>query len=116
LDIENTINVLLDDHSADSAVSVVEVSHMLNPIKLKKLSGKLIEPYLEEEKGRMMANQLDKVYVRNCSVYASWLKTIQEGTIVGNRCLAYEMPKERSVDINDSFDFQFASFLKKKIN
>lgn len=112
-DIDATI-ALLQDPIADTAVSTVAVAHDVHPIKLKSLRDGRLHAYLEEERGRMMAHELETVYVRNCAVYATRKRVIDSGQIIGDDCRAYEMPRERSVDINDEIDFEFAEFLMKK--
>lgn len=114
-DIDSTIQTLLDS-KADSAVSVVKLDHATHPVKMKTLNGNILEPYLEEENGRMAEKDLPEIYVRNCSVYVSKRSVIAEGRIIGDKCLAYVMPRERSVDINDSMDFAFAEFLKLRLS
>lgn len=102
---------LLETTDADSAVTVVEVDHALHPAKFKTLQGDRLLPYLEEERGRMAAHELPKVYVRNCSVYATQRELIDRGLIVGDDCRGHVMPRERSIDINDEFDWQLVQFL-----
>jgi CMP-N,N'-diacetyllegionaminic acid synthase len=114
-DIDATISLLFDNPNADSAVSVMRLDHAIHPIKLKVLDGgSTLKPYLEEENGRMAAHELPELFVRNCSVYVSKIKTIKEGKIIGDLCLGYVMPRERSIDINDPMDFEFAEFLIKR--
>jgi len=110
VDIDATID-LLDSSGADTAVSVVEVEHALHPAKFKVLNGDRLAPYFEEERGRMAANELPRVYVRNCSVYATRRGTIERGQIIGDDCRGYLMPRERSLDINDEQDLAFAEWL-----
>jgi CMP-N,N'-diacetyllegionaminic acid synthase len=112
-DIDATIR-LLHDSDADSSVSVMKLDHAIHPIKLKVKEGDELLPYIEEENGRMAAHELSELYVRNGSVYVSTIATIQKGNIIGERCLGYEMPRERSLDINDPIDFDFAEFIIKK--
>jgi CMP-N,N'-diacetyllegionaminic acid synthase len=109
-DIDATID-LLETSGADSAVSVMEVSHDLHPLKFKTMQGDRLLPYFEAEAGRMAAHELPRVYVRNCSVYASRRATLEAGQIIGDDCRGYVMPRERSLDINDSLDLSFAEFL-----
>ncbi len=109
-DIDATID-LLEASGADSAVSVMEVNHDLHPLKFKTMQGDLLLPYFESEAGRMAAHELPRVYVRNCSVYASRRATLDGGQIIGDDCRGYVMPRERSLDINDSLDLSFAEFL-----
>lgn len=102
---------LLAESGADSAVSVMQLDHAIHPLKLKVLAGDRLLPYLEEERGRMSEHQLPKLYVRNGSVYASAMRTIMQGEILGDDSRAIVMPRERSLDINDELDFAFAAFL-----
>jgi len=112
-DIDATVT-LLEVSGADSAVSVVEVEHALHPSKFKVLNGDRLCPYFEEERGRMAAHELPRVYVRNCSVYATRRRTIECGQIVGDDCRGYVMPRERSCDINDELEFAFAEWLLER--
>lgn len=112
-DIDGTLQLLLADvGGADSSASIRKLDFDLHPAKIKTLDEQQqLHPYFEEENGRMANAQLPTVYVRNGSVYASTLACIQAGKIVGNHCLGFLMPGERSVDINDPLDFAFAEFL-----
>jgi CMP-N,N'-diacetyllegionaminic acid synthase len=112
-DIDKTIELLIES-GADSAVSVMELGHDVNPLKMKVLEGNKLIAYLEDERGRMAAHELPKIYVRNCAVYATTADTIAKKQIIGDDCRAYIMPRERSVDINDPIDFDFAEFLFQK--
>lgn len=113
-DIDGTIQLLLDNKKADSAVSITKLDHAIHPIKLKTLDGNVLRPFLEEEDGRMAAHELPELYARNCSVYVSNIATIKQGNVIGDHCLGYLMPRERSIDINDEIDFEFAAFLMNK--
>lgn len=113
-DIDGTIDLLLSS-DAESSVSVMKLDHATHPVKMKTMQGVELFPFLEEEKGRMAENELPEIYVRNCSVYVSRTEVIKSGKIIGEHCLGYLMPRERSVDINDIVDFSFAEFLKKEM-
>ncbi|MBK6846059.1 MAG: acylneuraminate cytidylyltransferase family protein [Proteobacteria bacterium] len=112
-DIDGTV-ALLQASGADSAVSVVELDHAIHPVKLKRLEGDRLWPYLEEERGRMAAHELPRLFVRNCSVYASRRAVIDGGAILGDDCRGFVMPAERSVDINTARDLLFAEFLLQR--
>jgi len=109
-DVDATVD-LLERTGADTAVTVVRLAHDLHPAKLKVLQGDRLLPYLETEGGRMAASELPPVYVRNGSVYATRRRVLDAGAIIGEDCRGLEMPRLRSVDINDSFDFAFAEWL-----
>ena len=112
-DIDGTIE-LLENSSADSAVSVMEVDHAIHPVKLKLMEGDRLVAYFQEENNRMAAHQLPKLFVRNCSVYAVRRATIERGEIIGDDSRGYVMPRERSIDINDELDWEFLQFLADK--
>lgn len=114
-DIDGTIQ-LLTQSGADSAVSVVKLEHGLHPAKLKTMVGDRLLPYCEDEGDRFATHELPEIFVRNGSVYATRLATIQAGRVIGNDCRGYVMPRERSVDINDHMDLIFARFLLSQQN
>ncbi|MBK8480839.1 MAG: acylneuraminate cytidylyltransferase family protein [Proteobacteria bacterium] len=112
-DIDGTVALLLQSGAA-SAVSIVELDHAIHPLKLKRLEGDRLLPYLEEERGRMAAHELPRLFVRNCSVYVSRRAVIDGGAILGEDCRGFVMPAERSVDINTGQDLLFAEFLLQR--
>ena len=118
-DINGVLELLLASHNSqseevDSVVSIMKVEHALHPIKFKKFNkkNKCIEAFWEEERGRVAEHELPELYVRNCAIYASMRAVIDRNLVVGEKCLGYLMPPERSVDINTLLDFKFAEFLK----
>lgn len=116
-DIDGTIKLLRGNRDVDSAVSVVKVSHMVHPIKLKVMNGNLLMPYLEHEKGRFSAADLPDIYVRNCAVYATWRKNLEvRPDVIGEKSVGYVMSPDTSVDINELIDFEFAEYLFKRDN
>ncbi|MDZ4715820.1 MAG: acylneuraminate cytidylyltransferase family protein [Cytophagales bacterium] len=113
-DIDNTVNLLLESKS-DSAVSVVKLDHMIHPVKMKHMDdNNRLLPFFEEENNRMTAGELPVVYVRNCSVYVTRMESIRENQIIGPDCRGFVMPPERSIDINEMLDFEFAEFMAMK--
>lgn len=110
-DIDNTIE-LMKDYDADCAVSVREVPFDLHPSKYLHFEGNQLKSLFD--KNTNMYSQMNKLYVRNGSVYVSKVKLINEGKILSDNCAAYIMPQDRSVDINNEFDLQFADYLLHK--
>ncbi len=110
-DIDRTIQMLLDNDDADSAVSVVRLPHMIHPHKIKKMEGAQLIPWLVDEQGKTAAHELPALYVRNCAVYVFRTENLRNAITYGNMSLGYLMPPETSVDINDMLDFEFANYL-----
>lgn len=113
-DIDATITLLETNPSADSAVSVVSVGHMVHPHKLKTMEGNELIPWLVDEGQKTAAHEIPSLYVRNCAVYVFKTEHLLEGITYGGKSLGYLMPPETSVDINDMLDFEFAEYLYTK--
>lgn len=113
-DIDQTIELLIQS-GADTAVTVQRVDQLIHPFKLKQMQGDRLVPFLVEEKGRMAAHEIPDIFVRNGAVYASRRPVIDSGAVIGSDCRGLEMPRKRSVDINDEVDFHFAEFLLERL-
>lgn len=114
-DIDGTIDLLVKNNAATS-VSVVRLEQMHHPLKLKIMKGSTLLPLLTDEGPIKAAHELPDVYSRNGGVYATTTETIMKGLIIGDPCVGYVMPFERSIDINYSIDFEFAEFLARKFH
>jgi CMP-N-acetylneuraminic acid synthetase len=114
-DIDNTVDLLLKNPDKEGAVSVVKVDHMVHPVKLKRMEGNELLPFMEEEDGRFAAQDLPDIYVRNCAVYATRKESVlKRHSVITPDSLGYVMPPETSVDINEMLDFELAEILYKK--
>ena len=79
---------------------------------MKVFNGVELIPYLEPENGRLAADQLPVLYVRNCAVYITRRQKIDLFLdVMGSTSVGYPMPAERSIDINEMIDFEFAEYL-----
>jgi len=115
-DIDECIKKIVDT-DADSVMSMVELTDF-SLKKLKKIENDLIQPLLQEsEDGAPTQRQeLSKVYKRNCAIYLTKVEYIMEGDLFGKIPRPYIMPEERSIDINESIDFETAKFWMDNIN
>lgn len=109
-DIDESLKKLIAHPHADSIVSVYRVDE-LHPKKLKKIvQGRLVQfvPNMDEVT-TSRRQDLSSVYKRNAGLYASKRAVVMEKERVwGDYCLAYEMPRERSFDINNAIDLVVA--------
>jgi CMP-N-acetylneuraminic acid synthetase len=111
-DIAATVN-LLERTGAESAVSIVRVESALHPLKLKRLEGDRLVPWLAED-AMTPSHDLPPLWVRNGSVYATRRHVLERGELVSLRdCRGHEMPLERSFDIDTARDLAFARFLRE---
>jgi len=112
-DIDNSIKLILKNKKADSLVSVNSVPHAHHPHKIMTFNGKYLN---QTKKGKIIRRQdLSKSYARNSAIYVTKYETlVKEKKIIGSKCLPYFMPKERSIDMDDKFDWEIANFLIRK--
>lgn len=116
-DIDESLKKLLAHPMADSIVSVYRVDE-LHPKKLKKIVNGKLEQYVAEmmELTTSRRQDLEPVYKRNAGLYASKRAVVMEsGRVWGDYCLAYEMPRERSFDINNPIDLIVAESVLKHL-
>jgi len=108
-DIDGAIKLLINSN-ADSVISVykVEDTHPSRMYTIEK--GKLVSFY--DEPSNMLRQSLPVVYHRNGAIYACRTDFIMKKNIfVSSNTLPYEMPRNRSVNIDDEFDFKLAEYL-----
>jgi CMP-N,N'-diacetyllegionaminic acid synthase len=100
---------LLEASGAESVVSVSVADAAHHPLKLKRLDGDRLLPYLEDDR-LTPSHELEPLWVRNGSVYAFRRDVVERG-LEAEDVRGYEMPPERSFDIDTPQDLAFAEFL-----
>jgi N-acylneuraminate cytidylyltransferase len=100
---------LLERTGAESVVTVARVAAGRHPLKLKRLEGDRLLPYLEDDR-LTPSHELEPLWARNGSVYAFRRDVVERG-LEAEDVRGYEMPSERSFDIDTPEDLAFAEFL-----
>lgn len=103
------------DRKADSCISVCESKR--HPFKMQKIDRRGILRPLEgnSQKGFLPRQKLPKIYQFNGAVYVIRTKTLLEKrTLLTPSTLAYLMPQERSLDIDNYADFLIAEFFLQR--
>ena len=114
-DLDGTINLLITT-GADSAVSVVEMKDN-HPIKAKKLEGNKVLPYCLPEPEGIRRQDLPKAYKRSGAVYAMRRDLVMnDNRLYGDNIVGYEVPWERSIDIDVPLDWIQAEYMLQKLN
>ncbi|MGI8512762.1 MAG: cytidylyltransferase domain-containing protein [Solirubrobacteraceae bacterium] len=108
-DLAGTV-ALLDSSGAGSAVSIARVESAVHPLKLKRLEGDRLVPFLEDD-AMTPSHELPELWVRNGSVYVSRREVLDAGTFIADDVRGYPMPAERSYDVDTPLDLAFAEFL-----
>jgi CMP-N,N'-diacetyllegionaminic acid synthase len=112
-DIDECIKKIIDT-DADSIMSMKELTDF-SVKKIKRIEDDLILPWMEEEGSWTSSRQnMKKVYKRNCAIYLTKTELIMKGDLFGKISRPYIMPEERSIDINQSVDFELADFWLRK--
>ena len=105
---------LLERTGARSVVSVVRLEAAQHPRKLKVMEGDRLLPYVESDP-LTPSQELPPLWVRNGSIYVSRRDVLDAGMLVDEGdVLGYEMPQERSYDIDTERDLVFAEFLLER--
>ena len=116
-DIDLAMHGLNSDAAADSTVSVCTVQGY-HPVKLKRIEGDRLVPYLEgmEELTTSRRQDVEPVYKRNGGLYASRRYVVMElGRVWGDHVRPYVMPEERSLEIDSPTDFLLADLLMRHV-
>jgi CMP-N,N'-diacetyllegionaminic acid synthase len=100
---------LLERTGAESVVTVARVKAALHPAKLKRLDGDRLLPFLEDDR-LTPSHELPPLWIRNGSVYA-FRRDVVERELQADDVRGYEMPPERSFDVDTAEDLAFSEFL-----
>lgn len=106
-DIDNALDKMIK-READSCVSVVEPEK--SPFWFYSVNDdERLKPLMDPAFATKRRQDLPSMYVLNGALYivrTAWLK--QNECLIDGHTLAYQMPKERSVDIDTAFDLKIA--------
>ena len=114
-DIDKAIQIF-NDKNANSVISVVEASA---PVYWHRSISKegILENFLPEFNALKNRQELKKTYLPNGAVYVFRTEVLRSTReYYTSKTYPYIMPKERSADIDDNFDFEWARYLFKKNN
>jgi CMP-N,N'-diacetyllegionaminic acid synthase len=103
---------LLARTGAESVVTVSVADSAHHPLKMKRLEGDRVLSYLEDDR-LTPSHELETLWVRNGSVYAFRRDVVERG-LEAEDVRGYEMPAERSFDIDTPEDLAFAEFLVER--
>jgi len=113
-DIDDSIKLFINNN-CDSVISVCEVEP--SPYWGLKIEKNYLKPAFGEKYLESKRQDLPKLYVPNGSIFISKPQIIKKfSSFQTEKTMAYLMPPERSVDIDNDLDFIFAEFLMKKFN
>lgn len=110
IDIKNAMEIYRRSNRKNTVVSMCEIDHPtawigyiseVGEVQNIDFTGKRSQDYQKE-------------YRLNGAIYIFGYEVLNsEKTIFTEKCLAYVMPKNRSIDVDDKFDFEVAGLFKK---
>ena len=105
---------LFYDNNASSIISVCEVEH--SPLWCNTLpSDNSLAGFIRSNNTAKPRQQLDKYYRINGAIYLVRIQNSSfEDTLYTDGCFAYIMDKQKSIDIDDMYDFLIAQTLLKQ--
>jgi CMP-N,N'-diacetyllegionaminic acid synthase len=116
-DIDGAIALFNSDSNADSLVSASVLPATLDPKKLMYVNSNGYIDHNQTSKWRRLCLEFEsrnrKVIRNGAAIYVSRIDTTEMQLMQGN-CLLYDMPWERSVDIDTEYEFQMAETLLEK--
>ena len=108
-DIDNAIRIFTQK-KADSVISFVKSDHPIEWYKQLEKDDRVCSSQNEAFSNRQ---EHDLLYYPNGAIYVLTKEMIVSDKFYSKNTFAYIMPRERSVDIDDLFQFNFAEFLAK---
>ncbi len=107
-DVDESIRIF-KNKDCESLVSVYQVSDC-HPARMYRIENGLLSP-LEKEAPARLRQDLPPVYHRNGAIYIFSKSLLQRDKIISDHPLPYIMPREKSINIDDEIDLEFANFI-----
>lgn len=113
-DIDNAIK-LFSESEAESLISCYETLHSHPNHLYEKFNESRLVPLRDQDKVPHRRQEFEPVYLLNGAIYISTRELVFESNrLKEDNPLAYTMPRDRSVNIDEEFDLQLAEFLIEK--
>lgn len=112
-DIDNVINMFIENKKLESVVSVVELED-IHPARMYSVDDENKMESLDSHKERYRRQDLEPVYLRNGSIYASKVAALYENKkLISSNKKAYIMPEYKWANIDTERDFLITEILLK---
>lgn len=114
-DIDNSIKLLLNKKT-DSLISVTSVGAN-HPLRMKKIlkNNRLVNYVSQKSIDNMNPRQtLSKVFIRNGAIYITSRELILGNKISSKKTIAYEMDKDKSINVDDYKDIILLKHIIKR--
>ena len=111
-DIDNAVDIF-NEKKADSVISFYEAPHPVQWYRTIDKDG-VLRAIMPE--GDRLANRQEeeKSYLPNGAIYVFKMDMLRENKYYTDKTYPYIMPAEKSIDIDNMFDFEMAEFMMSK--
>ena len=97
----------------DSLISINKINHQHNPESIYKKNGIYIKKYNNKKTIPLRQKKNEYFAGNGAAIYITNKKNLNKFIVGGKKIIGYEMPSNRSVDIDTLFDFKIAEMIKK---
>ncbi len=113
-DIDEACNIFFKNRRSTSLISVCDVGGVHPQVMYTKRGNHLV-PFAKTSSEGVRRQNFELLYARNGALYLFTPdQALRHKRLISERPLLYVMPRERSVNIDDSFDLQIAECLIQK--
>lgn len=111
-DIDKSIELLVNHPTAKSLVSFCKSENQHPAFLFRKLDQSILSPYLMREFKVLRRQELEELFFVEGTIYISETsKLMEERTFYHEYCIGYEVPKWKSIEIDDFTDLVIAEAL-----
>ena len=114
-DILGTIKMHVKN-SSDSCFTVSKIEHFSPNFFFELDSENFLRPYFGSEVDNSNRQNYGSAYIRNGSCYSFTIERLLGNSPWGGKSMAYVVPQERNIDIDNHLDFEIAEFLHNRLN
>jgi CMP-N-acetylneuraminic acid synthetase len=101
---------LLRESAAESVIGVVRLFDG-HPARVKRIVADRLQAFCTPEQEGTRRQDLEPAYLRNGAIYVTRRDVLEGGSIFGGDQRPYEMPPERSINIDEPLDFLLAELV-----
>ena len=113
VDIDSAIHIM-NHTQPDTVISVSKVEDF-HPLRMYKMEDGMLKLY-QESLTYSNRQDLPPVFHRNGAIYCTKIDIIKNEGIYGNKILPYIMDREKSINIDDLYDWRIAEYLTAEIS
>jgi CMP-N,N'-diacetyllegionaminic acid synthase len=115
-DIDNSLRILISKEQG-SVVSVCKTEGQNPAFCFKKNDDSKINPYLEIQPTNLRRQEIEPVYFLDGTIYSSFTSSLRNQKSFYHNCtFGFEVPKWKSLEIDDIVDFSMVESVMRHIN